>query len=367
MASRNKKSVGRHSAGAGASSQNSSYSSERYSTSSYDPTIQSSEDPFAARSDSEVFKDFWYADHDTSVERMSFGFENTGQIRKRTNTKEMQAARTSRHAKNNKSRGKRNKAKDKKSRTVWTIILIIAIIGLLVGGIWIGLIIKSYSDGRAEYSEVAKATTFDVSDNTIADDADEYDILNSVDFDKLRAQNPDVTAWIYVPGTVINYPIVQGVTNDTYLRTTYLGNSNNAGSIFLDSDEDKELANNQNNIIYGHSMDDGSMFKAILSYKDSDYFKEHQTIYIITEDNVYKLKAIGIYTTSGNDETVRVFNFDTHDELTEYVDSKLKNSTNVVSYNSEGLTQVFSLITCSYGSDNERSVLLCVDESLVEE
>ena len=55
-----------------------------------------------------------------------------------------------------------------------------------------------------------------------------------VDWEALKAVNDDIIGWIYVPGTVINYPVYQGESNDSYLRTNALGEYSVGGQVFLD-------------------------------------------------------------------------------------------------------------------------------------
>lgn len=57
----------------------------------------------------------------------------------------------------------------------------------------------------------------------------------SIDFERLHKINPDIVAWIEVPGTNIDYPVVQGKDNEEYMHHTFRKNYNFAGCIFLDS------------------------------------------------------------------------------------------------------------------------------------
>ena len=73
------------------------------------------------------------------------------------------------------------------------------------------------------------------------------------DFSKLIGVNPDTVGWLFIPGTKINYPIVQTTDNDKYLHTGFNGEDNVAGSIFLDYESEPDMTG-RNNIIYGHNM-----------------------------------------------------------------------------------------------------------------
>lgn len=85
-------------------------------------------------------------------------------------------------------------------------------------------------------------------------------IWPEVDFSVLREINPDIVAWIYIEGTKINYPIVQGGDNSYYLKHLFSGEWNGSGCIFLDFRNDTSFAD-RHSIIYGHHMKNGTMLR----------------------------------------------------------------------------------------------------------
>ena len=111
------------------------------------------------------------------------------------------------------------------------------------------------------------------------------------DFDTLKKENPDTIGWIHIPDTKISYPIVQGTDNDFYLKHDFNGEASVAGSIYLDYESEGDFEG-RNNILYGHNMKNGSMFKDIVRYKDPSYFKEHQYFSIYTPEREIRLKAV---------------------------------------------------------------------------
>ena len=109
-------------------------------------------------------------------------------------------------------------------------------------------------------------------EETEQEEETEAPYVSPIDFEALAQINPDVVGWITIPDTNIDYPIVQSQDNDTYLRKSFEGESTAAGSIFLDFESQSDMEG-YNNIIYGHHMKNGSMFKDVVEYKDEQYFR----------------------------------------------------------------------------------------------
>ncbi|MFR2213338.1 MAG: sortase domain-bontaining protein [Ruminococcus sp.] len=78
--------------------------------------------------------------------------------------------------------------------------------------------------------------------------------------------NPEIIAWIRIPDTRIDYPVVQGTDNEYYLKHTFKKTEHVAGSIFLDKDNSPDFSNRKS-ILYGHNMKDGSMFRGCINMK----------------------------------------------------------------------------------------------------
>ena len=113
-----------------------------------------------------------------------------------------------------------------------------------------------------------------------------------IDFDALAQTNPEVVGWIYAPGTNINYPVVQTNNNSKYLNTLFDGTANASGAIFLDSNDTAPGMVDQQTTIYGHHMNDGSMFNVISDTTDQVTFDSIEYAYYITRDATYKLRPL---------------------------------------------------------------------------
>lgn len=123
-----------------------------------------------------------------------------------------------------------------------------------------------------------------------------------VDFEALHAVNEDVVAWIWIPNTPISYPVLLGEDNDEYIYTLYTGKSNRAGSIFMDFRNDGTFGDD-NTVLYGHNMQNGTMFSALRNYRSADYCKAHPEIRIITPKGEIIYKIFSSYITDATGDT----------------------------------------------------------------
>lgn len=97
-----------------------------------------------------------------------------------------------------------------------------------------------------------------------------------VDFQNLQQINPEILAWITVPGTPIDYPVALGEDNSYYLNHTVTGESNILGSIFATAGTDFEESHI---ILYGHNMASGKMFGSLKKYHDKDFRNTYPYVY----------------------------------------------------------------------------------------
>lgn len=127
------------------------------------------------------------------------------------------------------------------------------------------------------------------------EEEEEPKIFVTVDFDALREINPDIYAWVIVPGTNISYPVVQSSDDkdtDYYLGHNLDGSSGYPGGIYTQKRNAKDFSD-PDTVIYGHNMRNGTMFASLHMYEDEAFFHEYKYIYVITEDQnlVYEIFA----------------------------------------------------------------------------
>lgn len=107
-------------------------------------------------------------------------------------------------------------------------------------------------------------------------------------FEEMREINKSTSAWIIMPGTHIDYPVVQGKDDLEYAMKDVYGQNSLTGSIYLSAVNSRDFTDSFN-LIYGHYMDNGAMFGDIEKYEDSSYFQSHQDGYLITTEGLYDL------------------------------------------------------------------------------
>lgn len=186
-----------------------------------------------------------------------------------------------------------------------------------------------------------------------------------VDFDALKAVNPDVYAWIEIPGTNVNYPILQSAGDDDsyYLNHTIDGKEGYPGSIYTEKINAKDFSD-FNTVIYGHDMKDGSMFKDLHKFEDEAFFEEHDmvTIYTETEKKTYRIFAAVVY-----DDRHLLYNFDNDnvEDRKAFLQS-LEESRSMRNHFRSGVevdenSHIITMSTCIGGQPNNRFLVEAVE------
>lgn len=131
------------------------------------------------------------------------------------------------------------------------------------------------------------------------------------DYSEYVAQNPETVGWITIPGTTIDFPVVQSVDNSYYMNHNFEQEKHYCGAIFMDYRNDKTDLDS-NTIIYGHNnYNDGVVFSELSHYEDIDYYKEHPVIEFNTLDKYYKWKIYAVMITNrlANEDNGYVLNY----------------------------------------------------------
>ena len=179
-----------------------------------------------------------------------------------------------------------------------------------------------------------------------------------VNFDELWDINPEIYAWIEIPGTDVNYPIAQSLSDHSYyLDHTIEGIAGYPGSIYTESVNTKDFRD-FNTVIYGHDMEDGSMFGGLYLFRDENYRKEHETMFIYTPNQKLTYR-IFMALTYDDRHIIGSFDFSDIFQREEYLAS-IGNSDPEVRSDS----RIITLSTCIGGQPSNR---LLVEAVLVNE
>ena len=114
-----------------------------------------------------------------------------------------------------------------------------------------------------------------------------------VDLSAYLAQNPDFVAWLRIPGTNVDYPVVQTDDPDDYLNHTFSGKQSVVGTLFSLADADYQ-APGRNIAVYGHHLRSSGekMFTSLMRYKNPDFYEDNQTIVL---DSLYRHSEYTIF------------------------------------------------------------------------
>ena len=178
---------------------------------------------------------------------------------------------------------------------------------------------------------------------------------NPIDFDQLKAVNEDIVGWLRIRALDISYPLVQGEDNDYYLHRTFERTDNFAGCLFMNCDNEADFTD-QNTIIYGHNMKNGSMFGKLKNYNDPEVFNNTASTGIYTPDLIYQYRIFSAAVVNKVGLTYQV-TF-TEDEFNQFVNQAFANS--VVDNTDVEVTRedrVVTLSTCT-GDDSTRFVVM---------
>lgn len=170
-----------------------------------------------------------------------------------------------------------------KKKTVGALTKASAVILLLIFSFGIFYLISA----QREYLKAAKTAkmvqTEFTDEEPDADSNDEQNNLN-INWNGLKNLNPDVIAWVDIPGTKISYPILQSKDNNEYLSLDINGKYSKAGSIFTDS-RNQNPFKDFNTIIHGHNLQSRSiMFSNLKKYSNAAFAEEHKAVYIYLPD-----------------------------------------------------------------------------------
>ena len=161
--------------------------------------------------------------------------------------------------------------------------------------------------------------------------------------------NPDYVGWLKIDDTIVDFPVVRGNDNEKYLYTTFRGNENILGAIFMDYRCVGE--NMPHIIIYGHQVDnmDGNifMFGGLNKFLDEQYMADHPIIMFMANSNLFEFEIYSARITDISDPAYQL-DFNAPDSFKVFIE---RNGS------PDDALQIITLSTCD-GADNERRMIV---------
>ena len=181
-----------------------------------------------------------------------------------------------------------------------------------------------------------------------------------VDLSALQAEYPDIQGWISIPGTCVDYPVLQSSADDPehYLRRTYKGEHRTAGSIFFQWDCTPE---SKNLVVYGHNMNDGTMFAVLQKMAKEAFRNEHSQILLQTSDGLREYHIAAVLKTDIQKLRFNRTEFADNADFLSFQEELFAQSL----YKPETIPgedrRLLTLVTCSYEWESARTVVVAAE------
>ena len=185
-----------------------------------------------------------------------------------------------------------------------------------------------------------------------------------IDLDACLAQNRDFAAWLSIPGTKINYPVVRSDNTEYYLSHLFTGKQSKLGCLFSLTSSDYQTPS-KNIAIYGHHISHSdAMFSTLMNYKDDSYCAAHSWICLnsLYGERTYRVFAVLNMTVSDWDAATAVFS--SVESFQRFINRAVKKSMVDTGVQVMAEDNILTLITCdrSYGGASGRLIVMAVQE-----
>ena len=260
-------------------------------------------------------------------------------------------------------------------KAIWITILIISVI-LLIGALaliyflFLSKPATPQSAATTASTETIAATTQETQpvSTTEATESTEKKVsykldpdpdINAIDFNELHDINEEIYAWIYVPGTNVDYPVAQAFLSGDdyyYLEHNIYREYQFSGTIYSESQNTRSF-NDPVTVLYGHNMINGTMFQSLHNFESEEFFDDHTTMFVYTPD---RLITYLIYSCFDYDDRhiLNSFHFDQKEEFMDFVSDTMEPHSSI--YNVRGDVEIkdtdnlLVLSTCSNHSYTSR-------------
>lgn len=228
-------------------------------------------------------------------------------------------------------------------------LMLISGIGLVAGAlIYLGSIYLGYSKSTSEY-EALRQTVFakqtDLHGEETGEGLGQEDKEIMAAIGELRKENADVIGWIHFDTLPIDYPIMQTDDNEYYLKHTFSGEVNSAGSIFMEAANTPDF-DDSHTILYGHNMKNNSMFGSLKKYKNEDFYIGNEYFTVYTADTRYRYQIFAYYDISQYGDVYQI-GFAPDEEFQEFIHTMCRRSYYDTGVTVQSTDKILTLSTCS--------------------
>lgn len=184
------------------------------------------------------------------------------------------------------------------------------------------------------------------------------------EYEELYRQNPDMVGWIKIEDTKINYPVMQSIDEPNfYLKHGFDRNYTDYGCPYVQENCDVNVPSD-NLIIYGHHMNDGSMFAGLMKYKEKDFWESHKTFSYDTLTEHYEYEIVAVFKTvvyTNSSDSFKYYQFvnaENTEEFDEYIAKCKELALYDTGVSAEYGDKLITLSTCEYSRTNGRLVVV---------
>ena len=259
--------------------------------------------------------------------------------------------------------------------------IVIGIFSAIIIACLISIFSRLYAENKEkeEFRQLAEIVTEETTDVTINETVRKPNLLKVSDCDNyvenkspvyyttcfqphsvsdLLSMNSECFGWISIAGTNINYPVMHTPSNpQKYLNRNFYGEYSYSGTPFLDS---RCFADSTNLIIYGHHMNNGTMFADLCNYTDYSYFTEHPTVVLETKDGAFAYSVFSAMKVKSDDDWYEFLTTDldtTYEKWVSYAKTKSLYNTEITPVYGQ---QILTLSTCYGYNQDDRILVLAV-------
>lgn len=235
---------------------------------------------------------------------------------------------------------------------------------IMISILFIGKINGNASDGRLSSSRQEQESPWEIRDRIMKQDTLPESEKEQAFMNALLEENPDVVGWLIIPGTKVDYPVMQTPKDEEYyLYRDFYGNEDDNGCLLVPAGCDISR-DSTNWIIHGHNKKSGAMFGGLSKYRKKKYLQEHSHMILETLDGKRTYEIIAVFESEVFHENDRVFKYYQYYDIPdrETFDDFYRNIIELSLYDT-GVTAEYgarflTLSTCSYHTENGRLVIV---------